>query len=156
MVTCSTESPNCAKVQNQQPEEDFAVCSLNVPLTSGEQQKGNGSAVLRCVKACQEHDSDCARDPVHIITSTALSLPTFQHLEEPEDLLPDEPDVFFDILATHELNSFDVIKRVIRQIKPVMGPKELVLEVTMKYVQSGVVSQQNLVLIHIFISKFWF
>ncbi|MEQ2187441.1 hypothetical protein GOODEAATRI_004722, partial [Goodea atripinnis] len=85
---------------------------------------GNGSAVLRCVKACQEHDSDCARDPVHIITSTALSLPTFQHLEEPEeivllrtatgtkpDLLPDEPDVFFDILATDELNSFDVIKR---------------------------------------------
>ncbi|XP_047245393.1 fibulin-1-like isoform X3 [Girardinichthys multiradiatus] len=138
---------------------------------------GNGSAVLRCVKACQEHDSDCARDPVHIITSTALSLPTFQHLEEPEeivllrtatgakpDLLPDEPDVFFVILATDELNSFDVIKRsqnsmivgVIRQIKPVMGPKELVLEVTMKYVQSGVVSQQNIVLIHIFVSKFWF
>ncbi|KAK5607109.1 hypothetical protein CRENBAI_007290 [Crenichthys baileyi] len=138
---------------------------------------GNGSAVVRCVKACQEHDSDCTRDPVHIITSTALSLPTFQHLEEPEeivllrtateakpDLLPDEPDVFFDILATDELNSFDVIKRsqnsmivgVIRQIKPIMGPKELVLEVTMKYVQSGVVSQQNVVLIHVFISKFWF
>ncbi|KAM4711708.1 fibulin-1-like [Anableps anableps] len=138
---------------------------------------GNASAVVRCVKACQEHDTDCARDPVHIITSTALSLPTLQHLEEPEeivllrtsaeakpDLLPDEPDVLFDILATDELVSFDVIKHsqngmivgVIRQIKPVMGPKELVLEVTMKYVQSGVVSQQNIVLIHVFISKFWF
>uniref|UniRef100_A0A3P9NVY2 Fibulin 1 n=1 Tax=Poecilia reticulata TaxID=8081 RepID=A0A3P9NVY2_POERE len=120
--------------------------------------------------SCQENDGNCARDPVRIITSTALSLPTLQRLKEPEgetggrksftkqNLLPDEPDVF-DILATDELLSFDVIKAahgVIRQIKPVLGPKELVLEVTMKYVQSGVVSQQNIVLIHVFISEFWF
>uniref|UniRef100_A0A3B5M5W0 Fibulin-1 n=1 Tax=Xiphophorus couchianus TaxID=32473 RepID=A0A3B5M5W0_9TELE len=138
---------------------------------------GNASAVVRCVKACQERDGDCARDPVRIITSTALSLPTSQRLKEPEeivllrtsaaakqDLLPDEPDVLFDILADDELLSFDVIKRaqndmlvgVIRQIKPILGPKELILEVSMKYVQSGVVSQQNIVLIHVFISEFWF
>uniref|UniRef100_A0A3B5ME87 Fibulin-1 n=1 Tax=Xiphophorus couchianus TaxID=32473 RepID=A0A3B5ME87_9TELE len=137
----------------------------------------NASAVVRCVKACQERDGDCARDPVRIITSTALSLPTSQRLKEPEeivllrtsaaakqDLLPDEPDVLFDILADDELLSFDVIKRaqndmlvgVIRQIKPILGPKELILEVSMKYVQSGVVSQQNIVLIHVFISEFWF
>lgn len=106
--------------------------------------------MVRCVKSCQEHDGDCALDPVHIITSTALSLPTLQDLDEPEgeiserkyffvvnlwtnphfyffvlieiillrtsaeakpDLLPDEPDVLFDLLATDELMSFDVIKR---------------------------------------------
>uniref|UniRef100_A0A3B3XXL9 Fibulin-1 n=1 Tax=Poecilia mexicana TaxID=48701 RepID=A0A3B3XXL9_9TELE len=130
-----------------------------------------------CPRSTDRNDGDCARDPVHIITSTALSLPTSQRLEEPEeivllrtsaeakqDLLPDEPDVVFDILETDELLSFDVIKGaqngmvvgVIRQIKPVLGPKELILEVTMKYVQSGVVSQQNIVLIHVFISEFWF
>ncbi|XP_014840501.1 PREDICTED: fibulin-1 isoform X4 [Poecilia mexicana] len=154
----------------------FFECPPNFSR-AGKGSAGNASAVVRCVKACQESDGDCARDPVHIITSTALSLPTSQRLEEPEeivllrtsaeakqDLLPDEPDVVFDILETDELLSFDVIKGaqngmvvgVIRQIKPVLGPKELILEVTMKYVQSGVVSQQNIVLIHVFISEFWF
>ncbi|XP_032445286.1 fibulin-1 isoform X2 [Xiphophorus hellerii] len=154
----------------------FFECPPNF-RRAGKGSAGNASAVVRCVKACQEHDSDCARDPVHIITSTALSLPTSQRLKEPEeivllrtsaaakqDLLPDEPDVLFDILADDELLFFDVIKRaqngmvvgVIRQIKPVLGPKELILEVSMKYVQSGVVSQQNIVLIHVFISEFWF
>uniref|UniRef100_A0A3P9NVT3 Fibulin 1 n=1 Tax=Poecilia reticulata TaxID=8081 RepID=A0A3P9NVT3_POERE len=148
----------------------FIECPPNF-RRAGKRSEGNASAVVRCVKACQENDGNCARDPVRIITSTALSLPTLQRLKEPEEivllrtsaeakqnLLPDEPDVF-DILATDELLSFDVIKAahgVIRQIKPVLGPKELVLEVTMKYVQSGVVSQQNIVLIHVFISEFWF
>lgn len=45
---------------------------------------------------------------------------------------------------------------VIRQVKPIVGPRELVLEVTMNYVQSGVISQQNIVIIHVFISEFWF
>ncbi|XP_021177717.2 fibulin-1 [Fundulus heteroclitus] len=154
----------------------FFECPANFRRTE-KGSAGNASAVVRCIKTCPDHNADCARDPVHIITSTALSLPTFRHVEEPEeivllrtsveakpDLLPDEPDVLFDLLATDELNSFEVIKRtqngmivgVIRQIKAVMGPKELVLEVTMQYVQSGVVSQQNIVLIHVFISKFWF
>ncbi|XP_027899408.1 fibulin-1 isoform X3 [Xiphophorus couchianus] len=154
----------------------FFECPPNF-RRAGKGSGGNASAVVRCVKACQERDGDCARDPVRIITSTALSLPTSQRLKEPEeivllrtsaaakqDLLPDEPDVLFDILADDELLSFDVIKRaqndmlvgVIRQIKPILGPKELILEVSMKYVQSGVVSQQNIVLIHVFISEFWF
>ncbi|XP_043964219.1 fibulin-1-like [Gambusia affinis] len=154
----------------------FFECPPNF-RRAGKGSAGDASAVVRCVKACREHDGDCVRDPVHVITSTALSLPTLQRLKEPEeivllrtsaaakqDLLPDEPDVLFDISADDELLSFDVVKRaqngmvvgIIRQIKPVLGPKELILEVSMKYVQSGVVSQQNIVLIRVFISKFWF
>ncbi|XP_054911635.1 fibulin-1-like [Poeciliopsis prolifica] len=172
--SCSAKE-TCFNVQG-----GFRCLSFECPPNfrrAGKGSAGNASAVVRCVKACQEHDGECARDPVHIITSMALSLPTFQRLKEPEeivllrtsaeakrDLLPDEPDVSFDILADDDLLSFDVIKRaqngmivgVIRQIKPVLGPKELILEASMKYVQSGVVSQQNVILIHVFISEFWF
>ncbi|XP_015245735.1 PREDICTED: fibulin-1 [Cyprinodon variegatus] len=154
----------------------FFDCPTNF-RRAAEGSTGKDSALVHCIKNCQGWDTACNRDPVHIITSTALSLPTFQYLEEPEeiiilwtateakpDLLPDEPNVFFEILATDELRSFDVIKRsqngmivgVIRQIKPVMGPKELVLEVNMKYLKAGVISQQNVILIHVYISKYWF
>uniref|UniRef100_A0A3Q2CBL0 Fibulin 1 n=1 Tax=Cyprinodon variegatus TaxID=28743 RepID=A0A3Q2CBL0_CYPVA len=155
----------------------FFDCPTNFRRSSALRSTGKDSALVHCIKNCQGWDTACNRDPVHIITSTALSLPTFQYLEEPEeiiilwtateakpDLLPDEPNVFFEILATDELRSFDVIKRsqngmivgVIRQIKPVMGPKELVLEVNMKYLKAGVISQQNVILIHVYISKYWF
>lgn len=45
---------------------------------------------------------------------------------------------------------------VVQQVKPIIGPRDLVLEVAMDYVISGLVSRRNIVLIHVFISDFWF
>lgn len=38
------------------------------------------SASLRCINACQPSDIQC----IHLITHTALSLPTFRDFSEPE------------------------------------------------------------------------
>lgn len=78
--------------------------------------------------------------------------------------LPGATDVFFDILSADDQFSFDVEKRshqgmimgVVRQIKPIIGPRDLVLEVAMNYVKSGIISHRNVVIIHVFISEFWF
>lgn len=42
------------------------------------------SVSLRCIKACQPNDFNCNLDPVHLITHTTLSLPTFRDISEPE------------------------------------------------------------------------
>lgn len=42
---------------------------------------------------------------------------------------------------------------VIQQVKPIIGPMDLELQVAINYVQSGVVSHCNVVFIHIFISE---
>ncbi|XP_037552135.1 fibulin-1 [Nematolebias whitei] len=135
---------------------------------------GSASEVVRCVKSCQQHDSKCARNPTHIVTSTVLSLPTLRDLKQPEEIVflrtatktstQNDPDVHFDITSTEKQHSFDVIKTsqngmivgVIRQVKTILGPKELVLKATIKYMESGTLSQQNIVILHIFISEFWF
>lgn len=39
---------------------------------------------MRCIKACQADDVSCALNPVHLITHSFLSLPTFRDLGEPE------------------------------------------------------------------------
>uniref|UniRef100_A0A3B3H9L7 Fibulin-1 n=1 Tax=Oryzias latipes TaxID=8090 RepID=A0A3B3H9L7_ORYLA len=169
--TCSA-SENCFNIQG-----GFRCLYFDCPpnfrrATSG--SEAETSAFVRCIKSCKRHDTDCANNPVLVITSTVLSLPTLRKLEEPEDiavlrtaaaakpdLLPNEPQVYFDIQATDEQYSFDVVKRsqhgmilgVIRQVKPIVGPRELVLEVTVNYVQSGVISQQNIVIINVYISE---
>lgn len=137
----------------------------------------DASVNARCIKACQPNDISCTLDPVHLITHTALSLPTFRDFSEAEDIvflrtvavahpapIPGATDVFFDIVAADDQLSFDVQKRshqgmimgVVRQVKPIIGPRDLVLEVAMNYVKSGVVSHRNVVIIHVFISEFWF
>uniref|UniRef100_A0A8D0AM30 Fibulin-1 n=1 Tax=Sander lucioperca TaxID=283035 RepID=A0A8D0AM30_SANLU len=78
--------------------------------------------------------------------------------------LPEATSVFFDILAADEQFSFDVEKRshkgmitgVVRQVKPITGPRDFELKVAMNYVKSGVISHSNAVIIHVFISEFWF
>lgn len=45
---------------------------------------------------------------------------------------------------------------VVRQVKPVIGPKNLVLQVAMNYVKSGVITHRNVVIIHVFVSEYWF
>ncbi|KAM9705554.1 fibulin-1-like [Menidia menidia] len=172
--SCSA-SESCVNVQG-----GFRCLFFECPPNFRRAASGSGagsSALVRCVKSCRPQDPGCLQDPVHILTSTVLSLPTLQDLREPEEIvflrtaaparaarLPQEPDVYFEIASMDEQQSFDVVKRshrgvvigVIRQLKPVVGPRALVLEVTMNYVQSGVISQKNIVIIHVFISEFWF
>ncbi|XP_061570251.1 fibulin-1-like isoform X1 [Cololabis saira] len=168
--TCSA-SEQCFNIQG-----GFRCLLFKCPPNFSQAAQGpktETSIVVRCIKTCPRHDTGCIRNPVHIVTSTVLSLPTMKHFKEPEEIavlrtkqapLPNQPDVYFDIVATDEHYSFDVVKRshhgkivgVIRQVKPIIGPRELVLEVTMNYVLAGVVSQQNIVIIHVFISEFWF
>ncbi|KAG8005693.1 Fibulin-1 [Nibea albiflora] len=111
------------------------------------------------------------------MTHTSLSLPTFRDFSQPEDIvflrtvapanpapLPGATDVFFDILAADDQQSFDVEKRshqgiiigVVRQVKPIIGPRDLVVKVAMNYVKAGVISHRNIVVVHVFISEFWF
>ncbi|CAK6949826.1 fibulin-1-like [Scomber scombrus] len=168
-------SENCFNIQG-----GFRCLSFECPpnfrqATQGFKNEGSGN--MRCIKACQPNDFGCALDPVHLITHTILSLPTFRDFSEPEEIvflrtvtaanpapLPGTTDVFFDILGADDQFSFDVVKRshqglimgVVRQMKPIFGPKDLVVEVAMNYVKSGIISHRNVVIIHVFISEFWF
>lgn len=104
-------------------------------------------------------------------------MPTFRDFSEPEEIVflrtitaanptphPGATDLFFDILGADDQFSFDVVKRsdqgmimgVVRQVKPIIGPKDLVLQVAMNYIKSGNISHCNVVIIHVFISEFWF
>uniref|UniRef100_A0A1A8J1P1 Fibulin-1 n=2 Tax=Nothobranchius kuhntae TaxID=321403 RepID=A0A1A8J1P1_NOTKU len=167
--TCSA-SEICFNLQGGHRCFNFECPTNFRQATSG--STGNASAVLRCVKSCRLLDLECSHNPTHIITFTIISLPTLQHLKEPEVIallrtatavkpanLPDKPDVIFEILDSDEQNSFDVIKDsqdglivgLICQVKPILGPKELMLSVVIKYVQSGDVYQQNIMNIHILV-----
>lgn len=44
---------------------------------------------------------------------------------------------------------------MVRQVKPIIGPRDVVLEVALNYFKSGLVSHRNVVVIHIFVSEFW-
>uniref|UniRef100_A0A8C6KK18 Fibulin 1 n=1 Tax=Nothobranchius furzeri TaxID=105023 RepID=A0A8C6KK18_NOTFU len=172
--TCSA-SEICFNLQGGHRCFNFE-CPTNFRRASSQQREkkstGNASAVLRCVKSCRLLDLECSHNPTHIITFTVISLPTSQHLKEPEVIallrtatavkpanLPDQPDVIFEILDSDEQNSFDVIKDsqdglivgLICQVKPILGPKELMLSVVIKYVQLGDVYQQNIMNIHILV-----
>ncbi|XP_038566122.1 fibulin-1-like [Micropterus salmoides] len=171
---CSV-SESCFNIQG-----GFRCLSFKCPPNFSQPAQGpneDASVSVRCVKTCQSNNISCIHDPVHLITHTGLSLPTFRDFSEPEEIvflrtltaanpapLLGATEVFFDILAADDQSSFDVQKRlhqgtimgVIRQVKRIIGPMELVVEVAINYVKSGVNSHRNIVIIHIFISEFWF
>ncbi|KAJ8249819.1 hypothetical protein COCON_G00230350 [Conger conger] len=130
---------------------------------------------VRCVKSCLPHNISCILDPVHSISHTVISLPTFREervLEEivflravpPSPALTQETDIIFEILDGNIQGAFDIIKRtehgmivgVVRQVKPITGPKSTVLRLAMNYMVSGVVSHRNIVNVHVIVSEFWF
>uniref|UniRef100_A0A3B5ANB0 Fibulin 1 n=1 Tax=Stegastes partitus TaxID=144197 RepID=A0A3B5ANB0_9TELE len=137
----------------------------------------DASATIRCMKHCQPHDANCVHHPVNMVTHTAISLPTFRDFTEPEEIVflrttvpadpappPDATEVFFVVLGAEHQAFFDMVRRayngmvmgVIRQVKPIIGPKELVLEVSMNYVKSGIIFQRSVIMVHVFISEFSF
>ncbi|TDG96789.1 hypothetical protein EPR50_G00232410 [Perca flavescens] len=172
--TCSV-SESCFNVQG-----GFRCLSFSCPpnfRVAAQGSKQDASVNLRCSKACQAYDINCSRDTSHLITYTSISLPTFRDFSKPEEIiflqtvtadnpapLPGATSIFFDILAADEQFSFDVEKRshkgmimgVVRQVKPITGPRDFELKVAMNYVKSGVITHSNAVNIHVFISEFWF
>ncbi|XP_029453346.1 fibulin-1 [Rhinatrema bivittatum] len=129
----------------------------------------------RCIKSCKPHDINCVLDPVHTISYTVISLPTFKEFTHPEEIIflraitPAHPavhnaDIIFDIADGNPRDSFDIIKRymdgmtvgVVRQVKPIIGPFHAILKLEMNYVVGGVVSHRNVVNVHIFVSEHWF
>uniref|UniRef100_A0A8C7R8L1 Fibulin-1 n=1 Tax=Oncorhynchus mykiss TaxID=8022 RepID=A0A8C7R8L1_ONCMY len=172
--TCSvTES--CFNVQG-----GFRCLSFECPTNyrqAGEiRARVERSDTIRCVKSCQPNDIGCVLDPVHSISHTVISLPTFREFTKPEEIVflrtmspahssPQlSSDIVFDILEGNVQNSFDIVKRqehgmivgVVRQVKPLIGSLNMVLKLAMNYVTSGVVSHRNIVNVHIFVSEFWF
>uniref|UniRef100_A0A8C8I2F7 Fibulin-1 n=1 Tax=Oncorhynchus tshawytscha TaxID=74940 RepID=A0A8C8I2F7_ONCTS len=171
--TCSvTES--CFNVQG-----GFRCLSFECPPNyrqAGEMARVERSDTIRCVKSCQPNDIGCVLDPVHSISHTVISLPTFREFTKPEEIVflrtmspahssPQlSSDIVFDILEGNVQNSFDIVKRqehgmivgVVRQVKPLIGSLNMVLKLAMNYVTSGVVSHRNIVNVHIFVSEFWF
>ncbi|KAJ8262359.1 hypothetical protein GJAV_G00165530 [Gymnothorax javanicus] len=128
---------------------------------------------VRCVKSCLPNDITCILDPVHSISHTFISLPTFREeplLEEIVFLRTASPahsgsyDIIFNILEGNLQGSFDIIKRfendrivgVVRQVRPITGPVDIVLKLAMNYVLSDIISHQNIVSVHVFVSEFWF
>uniref|UniRef100_A0A7N6B7Y8 Fibulin-1 n=1 Tax=Anabas testudineus TaxID=64144 RepID=A0A7N6B7Y8_ANATE len=173
---CAAESHSCAASESCfNVLGGFRCVSFKCPPHFRKTDHGNDASLsMRCIKACQADDVSCALNPVHLITHSFLSLPTFRDLGEPEEIVflrtvaaahptLSATDVVFDILTADDKFSFDVVKRshqgmimgVVRQIKPIIGPRDLVLEVALNYFKSGVISHRNVVIIHIFISEFW-
>ncbi|XP_032117349.1 fibulin-1 isoform X1 [Sapajus apella] len=129
---------------------------------------------VRCIKSCRPNDVTCVFDPVHTISHTVVSLPTFREFNRPEEIIflraitPPHPasqaNIIFDITEGNLRDSFDIIKRymdgmtvgVVRQVRPIIGPFHAVLKLEMNYVVGGVVSHRNVVNVHIFVSEYWF
>uniref|UniRef100_A0A8D1UTG6 Fibulin-1 n=1 Tax=Sus scrofa TaxID=9823 RepID=A0A8D1UTG6_PIG len=129
---------------------------------------------IRCIKSCRPNDVTCVLAPVHTISHTVVSLPTFREFTRPEEIIflravtPAHPanhaDIIFDITDGNLRDSFDIIKRymdgmtvgVVRQVRPIVGPFHAVLKLEMNYVVGGVVSHRNVVNVHIFVSEYWF
>ncbi|XP_025255407.1 fibulin-1 [Theropithecus gelada] len=129
---------------------------------------------IRCIKSCRPNDVTCVFDPVHTISHTVISLPTFREFTRPEEIIflraitPPQPasqaNIIFDITEGNLRDSFDIIKRymdgmtvgVVRQVRPIVGPFHAILKLEMNYVVGGVVSHRNVVNVHIFVSEYWF
>uniref|UniRef100_A0A6Q2XYH5 Fibulin-1 n=1 Tax=Esox lucius TaxID=8010 RepID=A0A6Q2XYH5_ESOLU len=171
--TCS-ETESCFNVQG-----GFRCLSFECPPNyrrAEETARIERSDTIRCVKSCQPNDISCVLDPVHSVSHTVISMPTFREFTKPEEIVflrtmspahsfPHiSSDIVFDILEGNVQNSFDIVKRqehgmivgVVRQVKPLIGPLNIVLKLAMNYVTSGVVSHRNLVNVHVFVSEFWF
>ncbi|KAM4615096.1 fibulin-1-like [Polymixia lowei] len=178
---CSAGSHACSVTESCfNVQGGYRCLSLECPPNfrrPAEGLKNDGSVGLRCIKACQPNDIGCNLDPNYLITHTVISLPTFREFSAPEEIvflrtmapvsrvhLPGAIDVYFDIMAADDQFSFDVLKSshhdmimgVVRQVKPISGPVDFMVEVAMNYVKSGIVSHRNIVVIHVFVSEFWF
>nr|XP_019948044.1 PREDICTED: fibulin-1-like isoform X1 [Paralichthys olivaceus] len=175
---CAAETHNCSVSESCfNVQGGFRCLSLKCPQNFRQASPGprpDVSLGLRCIKDCPLEEANCS---VHIITYSILSLPYFVDFSAPEEIVwlqtvvaayPADPrratDVYFEITSADEQFSFDVEKRfhqdkimgVVRQVKPIIGPRYLELKVAMNYVKSGTVSHQNVVVLRIFISEFWF
>uniref|UniRef100_A0A8D3D335 Fibulin-1 n=1 Tax=Scophthalmus maximus TaxID=52904 RepID=A0A8D3D335_SCOMX len=172
--TCSL-SESCFNIQG-----GFHCLSFRCPQNFQQAAQGQDNSVnLRCVKACQPGDPVCAVDPINLITYSALSLPTFRDFRGPEEIiflrtsvaahpapLPGGTDVFFEIVDPDEQfhDCFVVVKHfhqgkiigVVQQVKPITGPRVIVLKVAMNYYVSGHFSHCKIVVGHILFSEFWF
>ncbi|KAM8910561.1 uncharacterized protein AB9W97_006881 [Spinachia spinachia] len=156
----------------------FRCLSLTCPqyFYLAEQGKDT-SASWTCFKFCYPQDVSCYNYPIKLIGYISLSLPTVRVISEPKEIIlvpstlaannvhrSSGTEVFFNILVADEHSSFDVIKRsykdvpfgVLRQLKPLRGPKDFVYQVAVTKVKSGVVSHRSIVVIRFFISEFWF
>ncbi|KAM9496934.1 fibulin-1 isoform 2-T2 [Clarias gariepinus] len=171
--TCSgTES--CFNVQG-----GFRCLNFDCPSNyrrSSETPRVDRSDIIRCIKSCQPNDITCVLDPVHSVSHTVISLPTFREFTKPEEIVflrsitpshyphVDTPEIVYDIQEGNVQNSFDIIKRfehgmvvgVVRQVKPLIGPLSTVLKLAMNYVTNGVISHRNIINVHIYVSEFWF
>ncbi|KAF7237663.1 Fibulin-1 [Varanus komodoensis] len=169
--TCS-HNETCFNIQG-----GFRCLSLECPENyrkSGDTVRHEKTDTIRCIKSCRQNDVNCVLDPVHTISHTVISLPTFREFTRPEEIIflraitPVYPaaqaDIIFDITEGNLRDSFDIIKRymdgmtvgVVRQVKPIIGPFYATLRLEMNYVVGGVVSHRNVVNVHIFVSEYWF
>ncbi|KAM8910562.1 fibulin-2-like [Spinachia spinachia] len=156
----------------------FRCLSLKCPRYFYLAKQGKDtSASWNCFKFCHPRDLGCSHYSIHLIRYISISLPTSRVIRKPKEiaflqLAPAADNIYrssgkavtFNILVGDEFSSFDVIKRsykgvpigVLRQLKPLRGPKDFVYQVAVTRVKSGVVSHRSIVIIHFFISKFWF
>ncbi|XP_068958353.1 fibulin-1 isoform X1 [Petaurus breviceps papuanus] len=155
----------------------FRCLSFDCPENyrrSGDTIRHEKTDTVRCIKSCRPNDVTCVLDPVHTISHTVISLPTFREFTRPEEIIflravtPAYPanhaDIIFDITEGNLRDSFDIIKRyldgmtvgVVRQVRPIVGPFYVTLKLEMNYVVGGVVSHRNVVNVHIFVSEYWF
>ncbi|XP_049330394.1 fibulin-1 isoform X2 [Astyanax mexicanus] len=171
--TCS-ETESCFNIQG-----GFRCLNFDCPPNyrrSSETARVDRSDTIRCIKSCQPNDITCVLDPVHSVSHTVISLPTFREFNKPEEIVflrsvtpshyphMDSPELIYDIQEGNIHNSFDIIKRVehgmivgvVRQVKPLVGPASTVLKLAMNYVMNGVVSHRNIINVHVFVSEFWF
>lgn len=44
------------------------------------------SDTIRCIKSCQPNDVACVLDPMHSVSHTFISLPTFREFTKPEGM----------------------------------------------------------------------
>lgn len=173
--TCS-ENQTCFNVQGS-----FRCLSFECPQNyrkSGETAaRVSRSDTIRCIKSCKPNDVACILEPVHSVSHTVISMPTFREFTRPEEIVflrTTVPaynsynfgsyDVKFDILEGNAQDAFDIIKRVeggtyvgvVRQVKPLIGPLSLILKLSMSNLGAQGVSHKNVVNVHVFVSEFWF
>lgn len=62
----------------------FASLSHFKPISICCRSRDDPLVSLRCLKRCHPNDLTCNLEPIHLITYTCLSLPTFRDLIQPE------------------------------------------------------------------------
>uniref|UniRef100_A0A8C4VH07 Fibulin-1 n=1 Tax=Gopherus evgoodei TaxID=1825980 RepID=A0A8C4VH07_9SAUR len=175
---CVAETHNCLFNETCfNIQGSFRCLSLECPENyrkSGDTVGLERTDTIRCIKSCRPNDVNCVLDPVHTISHTVISLPTFKEFTKPEEIIflraitpvlpANQADIIFDITEGNLRDSFDIIKRymdgmtvgVVRQVKPIVGPFHAILKLEMNYVVNGIVSHRNVVNVHIFVSEYWF